>query len=135
LSGPIHVNLPGASAPRGYSDATIAPASRRILALGGHVAYDADRVIRQEGDLPGQMATCLQNLKATLAAAGGEPRDLIKLTILVTDVGAYRAALPALGRVWRSILGPAYPAMTLLGVAALYDTQALIEIDGWAALP
>jgi enamine deaminase RidA (YjgF/YER057c/UK114 family) len=70
-----------------------------------------------------------------VAAAGGGPEDVVKLTIYVRDVAAYRAARPALGPVWRSLFGRYYPAMTLLEVAAFFDPDAVVEIDGLAVVP
>lgn len=129
------VNMPGATPPRGYSDAVLAGPVGRLLVLGGHVAFDAERRIVARGDIPGQVGQIVRNLKATLAAAGAGPEHLVKLTIHTLDVPAYRARLREIGEVWRRELGCTYPAMTLLGVAALFDDGALVEIDGLAVLP
>ena len=40
----------------------------------------------------------------------------------------------ALGPIYRKYFGRHFPAMTLVGVAGLYNDGALIEIDGVAAL-
>ncbi len=129
------VQVPGSVAPRGYSDGVVSSAGCRLLHLGGHVAFDSERRIRHPGDLVGQMRVVLENLKGTLSAAGGGPEHLVKLTIHTTDVLKYRANLGEIGKIWRSILGCAYPAMTLLGVRELFDDGAVLEIDGVAALP
>lgn len=131
-----HRNLcrPGAERPRGYSDATLA-AQGRLLFLGGHVAFDDQRRIQHPGDLVSQLGRTLSNLRATLESAGGQTRDLVKLTIHVTDVEEYRSHMRELGLVWREVLGPVYPATTLLQVAGLFDRGALVEIDGIAVIP
>ena len=129
------INLPGVTLPRGYSDATLASLGGHLLFLGGHVAFDQHRRICHPGDLVAQVGVTLGNLRKTLEAAGGLPEHLVKLTIHTTDVAAYRVNAPAIGAVWRKELGRVYPAMTLLGVAALFDEGAVVEIDGVAVLP
>ena len=57
------------------------------------------------------------------------------MTIYVTDVTKYCASLGDLGRVYRRHLGRHYPAMALLGVNALFDDSAKIELVGVAVLP
>jgi len=130
-----NVNAPDSVPPSGYSDATVVGSGRRLVFLGGHVSYDRSRQIVHPGDLPAQVEQALENLRNTLAAAGGNPEDLVKLTIHVVGVGAWRSQLEAIGVAWQKTLGKVYPATTLLGVEALFDTAALVEIDGVAALP
>lgn len=132
---PTPVQLPGSTAPRGYSDGTLQPPGTRVVALGGHVAFDLQRQLLHHHELVPQVRQTLTNLKATLEAAGGTPAHLIKLTIHVKDVAAYRANLREIGAIWIEVLGKAFPAMTLIGVADLFDEGAEVEIDGWAAIP
>src|SRR5215471_16357402 len=127
------VSAAGMSKPKGYEDAVLVDGAQKILVLGGHVAFDAERRVLHPGDVVAQMRVTLGNLKATLQAAGLHVADLVKLTIHVTDVPAYRAKLPELGKVWREVFGKHYPAMTLIGVQALMEPGAVLEIDGIAA--
>jgi len=123
----------GMERPRGYEDAVLCNGAQAFLYLGGHVAFDKNRKIVHPGDLVAQTRVTLANLVATLAAAGLDPSHLVKLTIHVTDVAAYRAKLSEIGKVWREALGKTYPAMTLIGVTGLMEPGAVIEIDGIAA--
>jgi enamine deaminase RidA (YjgF/YER057c/UK114 family) len=106
----------------------------RLVWLAGQNDHDEGGRIRAPGDLAAQLDGALANLLAVLDAAGGRPTDLVKLTLYVTDVEAYRASRPALGAVWRGRLGRHYPAMALLGVAAFFDAEALVEVEGVAVL-
>lgn len=119
--------------PRGYEDAVLVTGSRRLLALGGHVAFDAERRLLHPGDLPAQFGVAIRNLKGTLAAAGFTIADVLKLTIYATDVPAYRAHLKELGAQWKEVFGRHFPAMTLIGVTELMEPGAVVEIDGLAA--
>jgi enamine deaminase RidA (YjgF/YER057c/UK114 family) len=78
-----------------------------------------------------------ENLRAVVTAAGGSMTDVVRLTIYVTDVPAYKAHLEPIGRVYREYFGRHYPAMTLVGVRDLFDAAdgCLIEIEATAVLP
>jgi hypothetical protein len=75
------------------------------------------------------------NFVSALAAAGGQPEHLVYVTIYVTDVAEYGASLGELGGVYRCHFGHHYPAMALLGVGALFDDAAKIEVVGVAVIP
>lgn len=128
-----NVSAPGMAKPKGYEDAVLLDGAQKVLVLGGHVAFDADRKILYPGDVVAQMRVTLGNIKATLQAAGMHAGDLVKLTIHVTDVAGYRTKMSELGRVWREVFGKHYPAMTLIGVSGLMEPGSVLEIDGIAA--
>jgi enamine deaminase RidA (YjgF/YER057c/UK114 family) len=69
-----------------------------------------------------------------LKAAGGEPEQLVSLVIYTTDIDGYRAASKELGEVWRRHFGRHYPAMALIGVSALFEPDAQVELMGVAVL-
>lgn len=126
------VNPPELSPPAGFSHAVVATGSR-VVFLAGQTALDGDgRVVG--ATLPEQFGRALANLLTALAAAGGTPADLARVTVYVTDVAAYRAHAAELGRIWRASAGRDYPAMAVVGIVRLWDEQALVELDGFAVL-
>ncbi|MFE2266303.1 RidA family protein [Streptomyces griseosporeus] len=127
------INPPDLSPPAGFSHAVVATGSR-VVFLAGQTALDADGKITGR-TLPEQFAQALGNLLAALAAAGGTPADLARVTVYATDVAEYRAHARELGRIWRESAGRDYPAMAVVGVVRLWDEQALVELDGFAVLP
>ncbi|MGW1895537.1 RidA family protein [Streptomyces sp. NPDC002004] len=127
------VNPAELSPPTGFSHAVTVTGSRLVL-LAGQTALDPDGKIVGE-TLPEQFATALRNLLSALAAAGGTPADLARVTVYATDVADYRAHARELGRIWRELAGREYPAMAVVGAVRLWDTAALVELDGIAALP
>ncbi|HET7305185.1 MAG TPA: RidA family protein [Segeticoccus sp.] len=128
---PVAVNPPELPTPRGYSHGTL---SGNLLHLGGQTALDADlRIV--PGGIVEQFRQAFGNVLATLRAAGGEPRDLVSVTIYLTDVAGYQANGREIGRVWRELAGPVYPAMAGIGCTALWQPEALIEILGVAVIP
>ena len=77
----------------------------------------------------------LANLLTALRAAGGGPEHLAALTIYIVDVPDYRAHARAIGEVWRRLAGRDYPATAGIGVARLWDDDALVEVQGVAEIP
>ncbi|WP_330333222.1 RidA family protein [Streptomyces sp. NBC_00536] len=126
------INPPGLSPATGFSHAVAASGSRLVL-LAGQTALDAaGKVV---GDtLPQQFERALANLLAALAAAGGTPAELARVTVYAVDVADYRACAPELGRIWHRLAGRDYPAMAVIGTTRLWDEQALVELDGIAVL-
>ena len=114
--------------PRGYSNGMAG--SGRILALGGQIGWDAGGRFA-EGLVP-QVRQALQNILAVLAVEGAGPEHVARMTWYVTDMVAYRAAGPALAPVWRELMGRHYPAMAVVGVTALVEPLACVEIDALA---
>ncbi|MFJ1648251.1 RidA family protein [Streptomyces sp. NPDC088258] len=127
------INPVGLSPATGFSHAVTAT-GRRLVLLAGQTALDGTGGI-VGGTLPAQFATALGNLLTALAAAGGGPGDLARVTVYTTDVADYRAHAAELGRIWRRAAGRDYPAMAVIGVVRLWDEQALVELDGIAVLP
>ncbi|TLS43020.1 RidA family protein [Streptomyces montanus] len=127
------VNPPDLSPPTGFSHAVVTTGSR-VAYLAGQTALDTEGKIVGT-TLPEQFERALTNLLTALRAAGGNPGDLARVTVYTTDVDDYRAHAPELGRIWRTSAGREYPAMAVIGVVRLWDTQALVELDGVAVLP
>ena len=46
----------------------------------------------------------------------------------------YRAHAREIGEVWKRLVGTDYPAMAGIGVARLWDADALVEVQGYAVL-
>jgi len=128
----VIVNPPGLAKPSGYSHGI--EARGRLLFLAGQTALDAAGRIVARGDLVGQFRQALTNLRTVIETQGGSLGDLVKLTVFVLDKDDYRAKAKAIGQVYREMLEGYYPATTLVEVKALWDAEALIELDGIAVL-
>ncbi|WP_406185385.1 RidA family protein [Streptomyces sp. NBC_01006] len=126
------INPAELSPPAGFSHAVAASGSRLVF-LAGQTALDAEGKV--VGDtLPEQFERALGNLLTALAASGGAPADLARVTVYTVDVEAYRIHAPELGRIWRRLAGRDYPAMAVIGVVRLWDEPALVELDGIAVV-
>jgi enamine deaminase RidA (YjgF/YER057c/UK114 family) len=126
------VNPAELAAPSGFAHAVIATGGRLVF-LAGQTALDASGAIVGETVVE-QFERALVNLLVALDAAGGQPTDLASLTVYAVDLADYRAHGSEIGAVWRRLAGRNYPAMAAIGVARLWDTKALVEIQGFAVI-
>lgn len=104
------------------------------LYVGGQIGWTAQQVFEAH-DFIGQMEQALKNILAVVEAAGGGPEHLVRLTWYVTDKQDYLAHQAEVGRVYRSVLGRNFPAMTMVVVSALVEDEALLEIEATAKIP
>ena len=126
------INPPELGRPSGFSHAVVADADRLVF-LAGQTALDADGRIVGDGIVE-QFEKALGNLLTALAAAGGRPSDLVGMTVYIVDMDDYRAHAREIGAVWRRLAGTEYPAMAGIGVNRLWDAEAMVEVQGVAAL-
>ena len=128
---PVPVNPASLPAPRGYSHGTL---SGNTLYLGGQTALDRDmRIV--PGGIVEQFRQAFGNVLTTLREAGGEPGDLVSITLYLTDIPDYQAHGKQIGEAWRELAGPVYPAMAGIGTTGLWQAEAKIEILGVAVIP
>jgi len=125
------INPPELGRPSGFSYAFDAHGKRSVH-FSGHTALDRSGTLVGPGDIAAQFEQTLNNLRATAAAAQVELKDLVKLTLYVTDVENYKAHAAEIGVVYRRYFGSHYPAMTLVGITRLWEPEALIEIEAVA---
>ena len=132
VSSPLReIHPPGWARPKGYANGMVG--SGRFVLVGGQIGWDRDG--RFAPGLVPQVRQALANIVEVLAAAGGGPETIARLTWYVTDIEDYRRSAKALGPVYREVMGRHFPAMAVVGVAALVEPEALVEIEATAILP
>jgi enamine deaminase RidA (YjgF/YER057c/UK114 family) len=117
----------------GFSHAVVAEGTK-IIFLAGQTAVDATGNIVGE-TIVEQFRLALSNILIALAAAGGTPAQLAKLTIYSVDPENYRSNSREISVIWKELVGREYPAMALVGVVRLWDLDAQVEIEGIAVIP
>jgi len=104
-----------------------------VVAVAGQVGWDADaRLV--DGGFVAQFEQALKNVVAVVEAAGGEPQEIVSLTIFVTSRTEYLASLGQLGDAYQRALGKHFPAMALVEVSGLVDPGAKVEIQALAVV-
>lgn len=127
------VTPPGWAPPIGYANGILAEPGR-ILFIAGQVGWNAQQVFESEDLLP-QFEQALSNVLTVLAAAGGRPEHIARMTAYCCDKPAYLAVRRELGAVWRRLMGRHFPAMSMIFVADLLDHPGKIELEATAVLP
>jgi NAD(P)-dependent dehydrogenase (short-subunit alcohol dehydrogenase family)/enamine deaminase RidA (YjgF/YER057c/UK114 family) len=127
------INPEELGAPRGWNNGMLVQTGGRTLFIAGQTARDGSGQV-PAADFVSQFDRALGNVLAVLRQAGGEPGDIGRFTIYVTDMAQYRARLKPLGEVYRRRMGTHFPAMALVEVKSLVDQQAMVEIEATAVL-
>ncbi|HEX5695422.1 MAG TPA: RidA family protein [Acidimicrobiia bacterium] len=103
------------------------------LYIAGQTGHHHDLTI--DDGLVDQFAQACRSVARVIAEAGGEPADLVSLTIYTTDVQEYRDRLAPIGAAYREVFGKHFPPMALIGIAELFDPRAVVELVGVAVVP
>jgi enamine deaminase RidA (YjgF/YER057c/UK114 family) len=124
---------PGWAPPIGYANG-VAVTPGRLVFVAGQVGWDANQRFASEALAP-QFDQALANVIAVVAAAGGRPEHICRITAFCCDKPAYLAARPELGRIWRARMGRHFPAMSMIFVSDLLDSPGKIELEATAVVP
>jgi reactive intermediate/imine deaminase len=92
--------------------------------ISGQVPLDPATGQFVEGDIESQIRRVFENLKAIARAAMLTLDDAVRVTIYLTDLGAF----PTVNKVMAEYLREPYPSRVTIGVAAL-PRGAQVEID------
>ena len=127
------INPESLGAPRGYANGVLTEAGGRLLFIAGQIAWDEQQRIVSD-DIVEQFDLALANVIAVVKKAGGQPEQIARLIIYVTDKNEYRARMKEIGERYRAHMGKHFPAMVLVEVAGLLEDRAKLEIEGIAVL-
>jgi len=100
-----------------------------LLFCSGQIGLDPETGELDSGGPAGQARRCLQNLAAVCAAAGTDLGQAVRLTVYLTDLGAFEEV----NEVYATFFDGDAPARVTVGVSAL-PREALVEIDAIVAL-
>jgi enamine deaminase RidA (YjgF/YER057c/UK114 family) len=125
------INPESLAKPSGFSHGVVARGT--TLHLAGQTGMDASGAI-VAGGVVAQFEQALANLIAVVDEAGGGTEGIASLTVYIVDMDDYRAHAGEIGAVWKRLVGTDYPAMAGIGVSRLWDSDALVELQGLAVL-
>ena len=121
---------PGWPRARGYAHGI--EASGRLVFTAGQIGWDPSGSFAP--DFAGQVRQALENVVAVLAEAGAAPEHVVRLTWYVTSREEYLEAQKEIGAAYREVMGRHFPAMAVVIVAGLVETQAKVEIEATAVV-
>ena len=114
---------------RAYSQAVISEGGR-IVWLAGQVGAADAAGKSLAGDFDGQVREIFSRLGRTLEEAGGALRDMVTMTVFITDA-RYGDRFTELRK---EIFGDNFPASALITVAGLARPEMLVEVQGVALI-
>ena len=127
------INPTALGSPRGYSNGILVDGSGKLLFIAGQIAWNEDQQIVSDNFVE-QFDRALANVISVLTEAGGNPTNITRLAIYVTNKTEYLASTNEVGQRYRKHMGKHYPAMILLEVKGLLDDAAKVEIEAIAVL-
>ena len=127
------INPESLGAPRGYSNGVLADAGGRLLFVAGQIGWDNEQRIVSESFVE-QFDRALANVVTVVTEAGGNPQQIARLVIYVTNKREYIDRREEVGRVYRAHLGKHFAAMALVEVKGLLADEAKVEIEAIAVL-
>src|SRR5262249_29944654 len=127
------INPEALGQPSGYSNGILFEGGS-LLFIAGQVGWDRDRRIVSD-DFAEQFAQALENVLAGVRDTRGEPANIARLLIFVTDREEYKSSLRDVGSAYRKLMGKHFPAMALVEVSSLLEDLAKVEIEAVAVLP
>jgi enamine deaminase RidA (YjgF/YER057c/UK114 family) len=99
-----------------------------FIYVTGTVGLEADG--RYSPTAKGQTRRALEIIIASIEALGGKASDVVRTRIFVTDIDHWKEV----GEVHREFFDQVRPALTMVQVARLIDTAALVEIEADALI-
>jgi enamine deaminase RidA (YjgF/YER057c/UK114 family) len=116
----------------GFSQGIEVRGAERVLYCAGQTSVDAEGAPMHAGDMAAQVTQALDNLETVLGHAGLKLSNVIRLNYYTRDVAAFIQAASTFGP--RLHAAGCQPASTLLGVAALFHPDILVEIEATAVV-
>ncbi len=98
-----------------------------LLFISGQAGYNNEGQI-VVGDFRTQAEQAFSNLERALRAGGSGLRNVVKVTIFVTDMKNFTDVV----ELRRKYFTPPYPADSIVEVAGLYTPEAMFEIEAIA---
>ena len=127
------LNPVGLEKPVGYSHVAKVT-SGAVVYVAGQAPFDESGAVVGKGDFVAQFRQVMANLRKAVEGAGGKPTQLAVVTMYVTDVSAYHANKKPIGDAYREVFGKHFPAITLVEVKGLYNSDCMLEISGIAVI-
>jgi 2-iminobutanoate/2-iminopropanoate deaminase len=100
-----------------------------LLFLSGSIPLDPATGQVVSDDIKAQTVRVMENIKALLAAAGGDFASVVRTTVFMVDLGEFAT----MNAVYATYFSPPYPARSTVQVARL-PKEVRVEVDVIAIL-
>ena len=123
---------PGWARAKGFSNGIAAKGD--LVFIAGQIGWTG-QCKWEARDFAGQFRQALANVIAVLKEANGKPEHIVRLTWYVLDKQEYLDSLKGVGAAYRELMGRHYPAMAVVQVSGLVESEARLEIEATAVVP
>ena len=125
----------GIAPPTGLYSYAVRVSGADLLFVSGQTARDVDGKFVGEGDAAAQARQVFDNLGRVLEGSGAGFEDVVEFTIYLVGVESVGPFLETRAEVFRELYPDGvYPCSTLVNVASLGGSKALVEISATAAV-
>ncbi len=105
--------------------------SGNLVFIAGCTARGAEA---QGRSLMDQLRVTLDRITRIVAAEGGEPGDITKITTFVTSIADWRSASTEQEKIFQQYFQGDYPANSLIEISALAEAGLNVEIEAIAVI-
>jgi enamine deaminase RidA (YjgF/YER057c/UK114 family) len=127
------INPESLGAPRGYSNGVLTEAGGRLLFVAGQIGWDEKQAL-VSGEFVELFDRALANVLAVVEEAGGQPDQIVRMVVYITNRLEYVEHTRSVGERYRARMGKHFPAMVLVEINGLLDPAAKVEIEAVAVL-
>src|SRR6266849_3634480 len=113
---------------RAFSPAVIAEGARRMIFIAGHTGQTDDDGKSLAGDFDAQFRQTFRNIEKTLAQAGGKLRDMVTMTVFLSNA----RHTTRMTELRAELFGSDFPASAAITVQGFAQPEMMIEVQGIA---
>ena len=118
-------------ASRGYTQVVSVSGVQKFIYVSGQLPLDQNNKLIGSGDIEAQTRACYENLKLSLAAAGADLTNVVRMTTYVTDLLQHPNGVRKVRAEYFGTITP--PASTMIEVTRLVNGM-LIEVEAIAVI-
>ncbi len=118
-------------ASRGYTQVVSVSGVQKFIYVSGQLPLDQNNKLIGSGDIEAQTRACYENLKLSLAAAGADLTNVVRMTTYVTDLLQHPKGVRKVRAEYFGTITP--PASTMIEVTRLVNGM-LIEVEAIAVI-
>jgi enamine deaminase RidA (YjgF/YER057c/UK114 family) len=113
---------------RAFSPAVVTEAAGRMIFVAGHTGQIDDAGKSLAADFDAQFRQTFRNIEKTLAEAGGTLRDMVTMTVFLSDA-RYTTRMTELRG---ELFGKDFPASAAITAQGFAQPEVMIEVQGIA---
>ncbi|OXR48072.1 enamine deaminase RidA [Pusillimonas sp. T2] len=116
---------------RGYTQVITATGVQKLVFISGQLPLDENNKLIGEGDIEAQTRACYENLRKSLASAGADFSNVVRMTTYITDLIEHPKGIRKVRAEYFGTETP--PTSTMIEIPRLLNNM-LIEVEALAVI-